>query len=219
MKTLENAIYLRVSTKKQGSSGLGLEAQRADVKSRGYEGREFIEVESGRKDEREVLREAIAFLRVSGGKLVVSKLDRLSRSVRMLFELREAMLVEGIEVVVLNLPNFDTLSVGIYAVMAQHEAEVCSERTKKAMAEKRKRDGEWRVGNWTEAVRAKAIEARRKKAEKSEPRNQAKRQIVSLVREGWSFYKISKHLNESGFKAPRGGFYTPKAVSRLASVA
>ena len=65
MKTLENAIYLRVSTKKQGASGLGLEAQRADVKARGYEGREFVEVESGRKDDREVLKDAIDFLRVS----------------------------------------------------------------------------------------------------------------------------------------------------------
>ena len=219
MKTLENAIYLRVSTKKQGASGLGLEAQRADVKTRGYEGREFVEVESGRKDDREVLKEAIDFLRVSGGKLVVSKLDRLSRSVRMLFELREAMLVEGIEVVVLNLPNFDTLSVGIYAVMAQHEAELISARTKAAMAQTKIRRGEWREGNWSEETRSLALEARRKKASQNKERDQAKRQIASLLREGWSFYKISKHLNESGFKAPRGGAYSPKAVSRLASVA
>jgi DNA invertase Pin-like site-specific DNA recombinase len=215
MKQFENAIYIRVSTKEQGASGHGLNAQRTEVQSRGYEGREFVEVESGRKDDRKVLREAIDFVRATGGKLIVSKLDRLSRSVKMLFELRDAMIRDGVEVVALNLPNFDTLSVGIYAVMGQHEAELIAERTKKGLDEAKKKRGEWRKGGFSVDARERSLEARREKMRTNENLIQAKGMISTLRKKGCSLYEISRTLNESGMKTSRGANFTPMAVSRI----
>jgi DNA invertase Pin-like site-specific DNA recombinase len=218
MKTFENAIYIRVSTKEQGASGHGLNAQRTEVQSRGFVGREFLEVESGRKDDRKVLREAIDFVRASGGKLIVSKLDRLSRSVKMLFELRDAMIRDGVEVVALNLPNFDTLSVGIYAVMGQHEAELIAERTKKGLDEAKKKRGEWRTGGFSSECRERSLNARREKAQTNENLIRAKGMISALRSRGASFYAISRALNDSGMKTSRGAMFTPMAVSRIVAV-
>ena len=215
MKNFENAIYLRVSTKDQGASGHGLNAQRTEVSMRGFEGREFVEVESGRKNDRPVLREAIEFVKKSGGKLIVSKLDRLSRNVKMLFELKDAMIRDGVEVVALNLPNFDTLSVGIYAVMGQHEAELIAERTKKGLDEAKRMRGEWRTGGFDSESRKRSLDVRRAKAKENVNVVRAKGYIESLRKRGVSYYEISRSLNESGMKTIRGAMFTPMAVRRI----
>lgn len=127
--------YLRVSTARQGLSGLGLEAQRVAVQSYlGSSGgtllEEFVEVESGKSKTRPNLREALAACRLHGATLVVAKLDRLSRNAAFLLNLQDA----GVRFVAADNLNFNELVVGILAVVAQAEGKLISERTRQALA-------------------------------------------------------------------------------------
>jgi DNA invertase Pin-like site-specific DNA recombinase len=127
--------YLRVSTDKQGRSGLGLEAQRAAVTDFLNGGRwklikEFVEVESGKRNDREQLSEAVKACRVHGAKLVIAKLDRLSRDAHFLLGLEKA----GIDFVAADMPNANRLTVGIMAMVAEEERRMISKRTKDALA-------------------------------------------------------------------------------------
>src|SRR5262250_108087 len=128
--------YLRVSTARQGKSGLGLEAQRETVRQfvASQNGKiiapEFIEIESGKRDDRPELDKAIKRCRVTGATLVVAKLDRLSRNAAFLMTLRDS----GVQFVAADLPEANTMTVGVMAVVAQHEREAISARTKAALA-------------------------------------------------------------------------------------
>lgn len=128
--------YIRVSTDKQGVSGLGMEAQRTSIlKAIGAEPMcEYIEVESGKKANRQELTKALEHCKREGAVLVVAKLDRLSRSVSFLFNLRES----GVNFKCLDIPELTTLTLGMFATFAQYEREKISERTKLALAEKKK---------------------------------------------------------------------------------
>lgn len=127
--------YERVSTARQGASGLGLEAQRkvigefavsrgADVLAR------FTEVESGRKADRPELLKALHLAKVTGATLVIAKLDRLSRNAAFLLALRDS----GVRFVAVDMPEANDLTVGIMALVAQAEREAISRRTKEALA-------------------------------------------------------------------------------------
>ncbi len=127
--------YLRVSTAKQGASGLGLEAQRqavADFLNGGRWSlvREFVEVESGKRDDRPKLSEAMALCRLHGAVLVIAKLDRLSRDAHFLLGLQKA----GVKFVAADMPEANEMVVGIMAVVAQAERKMISVRTKAALA-------------------------------------------------------------------------------------
>src|ERR1700688_4944538 len=128
--------YLRVSTAKQGRSGLGLEAQREAVRQfvAGRSGKiiapEFVEVETGKRNERPELDKALKRSRLTGATFVVAKLDRLSRNAAFLMTLRDS----GVDFVAADLPEATTMTVGIMAVVAQHEREAISQRTKAALA-------------------------------------------------------------------------------------
>ena len=127
--------YLRVSTKRQGASGLGLEAQRtavADYLNGGHWTviKEVVEVESGKKDDRPKLAEAMALCRVHGATLVIAKLDRLSRDAHFLLGLQKA----GVRFVAADMPEANELTIGILAVVAQAERKMISARTKAALA-------------------------------------------------------------------------------------
>ena len=128
-------ILPAVSTSRQGRSGLGLEAQRKTVEDYLNGGhwklvKEFVEVESGKKDDRPVLAEAIKACRQYGAKLVIAKIDRLSRDAHFLLGLEKA----GIDFVAADMPNANRLTVGIMAMVAQEERRMISERTKAALA-------------------------------------------------------------------------------------
>ncbi len=134
------AIYIRVSTRKQGNSGLGLEAQRrvclAFIKSQnGQSVSEFQDVESGTHRNRKGLQEAINYCQKNGCGLVIAKLDRLARDVEFCFRVVNT----GIEIHFCDMPQMNTLLLGVFASVAQYERELTSERTKKALAAKKER--------------------------------------------------------------------------------
>src|SRR5882672_7409199 len=127
--------YLRVSTAKQGRSGLGLEAQRESVRqfvvSRSGKiiAPELVEVETGKRNDRPELGKALKRCRLTGATLVVAKLDRLSRNAAFLMTLRDS----GVDFIAADLPEANTMTVGVMAVVAQHEREAISQRTKAAL--------------------------------------------------------------------------------------
>ena len=126
--------YLRVSTAKQGQSGLGLEAQRKAVADFLNGGSwtllaEYVEVESGANDERPKLAEALARCRLHDATLVIAKLDRLSRDAHFLLGLQKA----GVRFVAADMPEANEMVVGIMAVVAQAERRMISARTKAAL--------------------------------------------------------------------------------------
>ena len=130
--------YLRVSTQKQGRSGLGLDAQRkmcADfINARGGMGiEEFIDVESGTHRNRKGLQNAIAYCKQHSCPLVIAKLDRLARDVEFCFKVVNT----GIEIHFCDMPQMNTLLLGVFAAVAQYERELTSDRTKKALAVKK----------------------------------------------------------------------------------
>src|SRR5271170_1318580 len=127
--------YLRVSTVRQGISGLGLEAQRESVASYLKGGhwslvREVVEIESGKRNDRPAIAEALRLCRLHGATLVIAKLDRLARNVHFVSSLMES----GVEFVAVDFPQANRLTIHILAAVAEHEAKAISERTKAALA-------------------------------------------------------------------------------------
>lgn len=161
--------YLRVSTSRQGRSGLGLEAQRAAVTDYLNGGNwklvgELVEVESGANDARPKLGEALALCRSHRATLVVAKLDRLARDAHFLLGLSKA----GIDFVAVDMPSANRMTVGIMAVVAEEERRMISARTKAALAAAKKRGvklGGFRGRPGTPADTAKARKARTQKAQ------------------------------------------------------
>lgn len=142
MATGKFVTYFRVSTQRQGASGLGLEAQEESVRQYLNGGdwsvvAKFVEVESGRKtdQDRPKLREALGICKKEGAVLLVAKLDRLARSVHFISGLMRA----GVRFVAVDMPEANELTVHIMAAFAEHEAKRISQRTKDALAAARAR--------------------------------------------------------------------------------
>jgi DNA invertase Pin-like site-specific DNA recombinase len=130
MDSKKYVAYLRVSTKKQGAAGLGIDAQRSAVamhvdSCHGVLIKEFVEVESGKRADRQKLHEAISLAQRSKAVLLVAKLDRLSRNVAFLSALMES----GVEFMACDMPHANKFTVHIMAAMAEHEREMISQRT------------------------------------------------------------------------------------------
>lgn len=132
--------YYRVSTDKQGRSGLGLDAQKQAVDSFvagcGTILKEFTEVESGKRTDRPQLAEALAICRQRKARLVIAKLDRLARNVHFISGLMES----GVEFTACDMPEANRLTLHIIAAVAEHEREMISRRTKEALAAAKARD-------------------------------------------------------------------------------
>ena len=219
--------YYRVSTARQGRSGLGLEAQRVAVLGylKGTAGRlltEITEIESGKLNTRPKLQEAIQRAKLSGARLIIAKMDRLSRNAAFLLALRDS----GVRFVAADLPTADETVVGIMAVIAQREREVIAQRTREALViarQRLERDGR-RLGN---PNGAKALRKARKgnKAAVAEivrnadDRADNYRDVLKDVQENGylSFSAIAAELNRREIEAPRGGRWYPASVARLVS--
>lgn len=131
--------YCRVSTKKQGASGLGIDAQKTSVLNALKEGdrliAEYQEVESGKNDYRPQLLKAIEHCKKTNSTLLIAKLDRLSRNASFILTLRDSqVLFKSID-----MPDANNLTIGIMAILAQDERERISQRTKSALAELKKK--------------------------------------------------------------------------------
>jgi len=209
--------YYRVSTKKQGKSGLGLKAQRnivltylsSDLKKLDNE---FVEVESGKKDNRIQLQKAIDYCKQKGNTLLIPKLDRLSRNVAFIFKLRD----EKVDFICCDIPDANTLTIGIFATLAQHERELISSRTKQALAAKKQQG--FKLGtpkNLTDAARKKGTAAIKEKARKNRNNKRASNYIVSMRDAGMKYQEIANRLNTDGFRTARDKYFTPTAVRRL----
>jgi DNA invertase Pin-like site-specific DNA recombinase len=219
--------YYRVSTQKQGHSGLGLESQQAAVKAHGKAAggtilAEYTEVESGRKSNRPQLAAALAHAKRSKATLVVAKLDRLSRNVAFLSALMESR----VEFVALDCPFADKFTIHVLVAAAQKQADDISKWTKDALAAYKARGGKLgsaRPGHWKgrEHLRRAGIAKGRLVAAQVVRRlaNEAYRDIYPLMRDmrqgGATLWRIAHHLNDIGHTTRRGGPWGAIQVKRV----
>jgi DNA invertase Pin-like site-specific DNA recombinase len=211
--------YLRVSTARQGRSGLGLEAQQKAVEDFLNGGnwrvvKEFVEVESGKNTERPVLAEAIQACRVYGAKLVIAKIDRLSRDAHFLLGLEKA----GVDFVAADMPNANRLTVGIMAMIAEEERRMISARTKAALAAARRRGVQLGGYNKNPKLTAKARKAGHE-ANARIARDRAT-DLAPIVKElqaagATSLRAIADGLNDRGIPTAKGGQWSAVQVMRV----
>jgi DNA invertase Pin-like site-specific DNA recombinase len=213
--------YYRVSTKAQGKSGLGLEAQRTQVShylnsKGGTEVGTFTEVESGKSNTREELRKAIELAKGNGATLLVAKLDRLSRDVAFIFALKAELERSHVDFAVCDMPEANTLTLGIMASLAQHERELISKRTKAGLAEARKRGTKLGTPeNLTVEARQKAHKAITAKAQGNQASRFAYHFIRPLKEQGESYQVIAEKLNAEGYRTTEGRTFHASQVRRL----
>jgi DNA invertase Pin-like site-specific DNA recombinase len=207
--------YLRVSTQKQGQSGLGLEAQRAAVAAFTQAAHlvgEFVEVESGKKNQRPQLAAAIALAKVKDATLLIAKLDRLSRNAGFIFQLRDA----GVDFVCCDMPDANTLTVGLFAVLAQHERELISQRTKAALDAKLAQGAQLGTpANLTPAATQKGRDQSVAKAHAHEHNERAAAHILLLREKGFNYSQIAEKLNALRFVTRHGKPFRAEQVKRL----
>jgi DNA invertase Pin-like site-specific DNA recombinase len=207
--------YYRVSTERQGISGLGLDAQKTAVNRITLNGTvlaEFEEIESGKNNTRVVLQEAISTAKKLGATLVIAKLDRLSRNAAFIFALRDS----GVEFICADMPEANTLTIGIMAVMAQHEREIISQRTKSALAElKAKGVSLGSPQNLTDLSRERSVSVRTTKRKECPEWMRATALIQEMKHNGTSLNTMAVTLNTSGYRTRQGKLFTAKTVSRL----
>lgn len=214
MKAKTYISYLRVSTQRQGISGLGLEAQRAIIEqSVGKPIKEFVEVESGRKSDRPQLKAALEACNKENATLVVAKLDRLARNLNFL----TALLDSKTEIYFCDFPQANKMVLSIIGAISQYEAELISARTKAALRAKRERGEKLGCKEKLDEHRATAIElscaARRTKSE-SNSNNMRARAFISTLG-SLSLREKAKKLNENGFVTSTGKQFSAMQVLRL----
>jgi DNA invertase Pin-like site-specific DNA recombinase len=225
--TMNLIAYYRVSTKQQGQSGLGLDAQKTAVEAYAKAAGTMIqttytEIESGKRADRPKLAAAIAHARRAKAKLVIAKLDRLARNVAFL----SALMDGGCDFVACDNPNANRLTIHILAAVAEDEARRISERTKAALAAAKARGtalGSDRPGHWDGKNEARLAGLAKGREVAAQVRHQNALAAVAdlaplmndLRAKGESFAKIAERLNSDGQQTRRGSKWTPTAVKRV----
>lgn len=207
--------YFRVSTERQGRSGLGLEAQQRAVADFLRNGdhqlvESFTEVESGRRCDRPQLALAKAACRKHRATLVIAKLDRLARSVAFVSGLMEG----GVDFVAADMPQADRFMLHVYAAMAEEEARKISARTREALASAKARGVELGNRRNLDQARTGSLKQRQEQASLFAHNNLPLiRQIQATGITTWT--GIAEVLNRRGIAAPRGGQWHPATVRTL----
>ncbi|MFC7477954.1 recombinase family protein [Dankookia sp. GCM10030260] len=204
--------YYRVSTDRQGRSGLGLDAQRAAVASfmvgRGELSAEFVEVESGRKNDRPQLSAALDQCRRQRATLVIAKLDRLARNVAFVASLMES----GVEFVAVDNPHADKLMLHMLSAFAEHEQRQISARTKAALAAAKARGVKLGGPNpAAAAARGRAVLA----AQEAPVRAMALPIIRQMRETGATLRTIATALKTEGVPPLRGQAWHPETIRKL----
>lgn len=221
MKPNTFVAYYRVSTARQGRSGLGLDAQKqavADYLNGGARRvlREYTEIESGKRKDRPELLKALAHCRQTGATLVIAKLDRLSRDAAFLLSLRDS----EVAFVAADMPEANRLTIGIMALVAEQEREAISRRTREALAAAKRRGVKLGnpygakplrdAGKGNRAALA-AIQANADRfAEELRP-------VIGELRDARirTLERIASALNDRGMKTPRDAQWHPSSVRNL----
>jgi DNA invertase Pin-like site-specific DNA recombinase len=210
--------YYRVSTQRQGRSGLGLEAQQSAVRDYldGGDWRlvaELTEIESGKRSDRPKLAEALKLCRLHGATLIIAKLDRLARNVAFISNLMES----GVDFHAVDFPQANRLTIHILAAVAEHEAKMISERTRAALAAAKKR-GVKLGGYRGTTISTKMFEAGQAAIqERVQARAADLTPIIKELQAGGatSLRAIAQGLNERGIPAARGGQWSSPQVMRV----
>ena len=204
--------YYRVSTDRQGRSGLGLDAQRAAVAGylvgRGDPLAEYTEIESGRKNDRPQLAAALALCRQKRARLIIAKLDRLARNVAFIANLMDS----GVEFVACDMPEANRLTLHILAAVAEHEREMTSKRTTEALAAAKARGT--RLGNprpAEAAAQGRAVVS----AHLATYRDQVRPVIAELHAQGLGLRAIAREMNRRAIPTARGRLWEAAQVRNL----
>lgn len=213
---MDYILYLRASTLRQGQSGLGLEGQRLIAHRFLQSGErivaEYIEVESGRKNNRPEMARAIAETKAVGATLLVAEMSRLARSVYFTSKLME----ERVRFKACDIPNADEFTINILAAVAQKGAKDISDATKRGLSAKKARG--FTLGkpeNFTAASRALGRAVVQRNAQEAVPNKQARRLATLLRRDGLTLAAIAAELNAHGYRTRRGKEFHKTTVLRL----
>ncbi|MCM0207405.1 recombinase family protein [Bacteroides fragilis] len=208
--------YYRVSTQKQS---LGLQAQQANVSNFIQSNMdnilisEYSEKESGKYNNRVELNKALSECKQQGATLIIAKLDRLSRNISFVFELKQS----GIEFLALDLPQFNTLTLAVFMGLAQQERELISTRTKAAL--KAKKEQGYKLGrpnaSFTKQQINNASIKRKAIADNNDNTKRAKLMIAALIKSTKNKSEIARQLNENGFRTAKDKLFNAKAIDRI----
>lgn len=213
--------YHRVSTARQGRSGLGLEAQKTAIKGLAAErGCEviatFTEIESGKVNERPQLAKALHLAKITGATLAIAKLDRLSRNAAFLLTLRDS----GVRFIAADMPEANNLTVGIMALVAEQEREAIARRTREALQAAKARGVRLGNPNGTAALRRAGkggAALRSTVAENADAFAQQLAPVLADIKTGGctSLRAIAGELNRRGIVTRRGGRWQVSNVKNL----
>lgn len=201
--------YVRVSTEKQGSSGLGLEAQREAIRRQIGTNpliEEYREIESGKRNDRPQLRAALAHCKKAKATLIIAKLDRLARNLHFISGLMES----GVDFVAADNPHASRLVVHVMAAFAEHERDMISKRTKDALAAKKARGAVLGNPKWQASI-GKATAA----ATPVPVPPRIQKMILDMRTEGQSLRKIAEELNALNITTSKQKPWHPQTISRI----